>query len=592
MAGCFQLLIFMSKNDETLSSLNDDTFNDLGIKESILKIIYNLGLNAPTPIQRQAVPAVLSGKDIVGIAQTGTGKTFAFGIPMLQQLAINKGRGLVVLPTRELAGQVEKSLHKLGDQLGLRTALVIGGESVYKQLPALRRKPHIIVGTPGRLIDLLKSKNLNLNNVSVLVFDEADMMFDMGFAPQIEEIMQSVPKDRQTLLFSATMPAAVMKLAEKHLKTPIRIEVAPAGTTAALIDQEIYLLNRDDRWDQLLSLLNEYKTSILVFVRTKHGASKLAKKLKAEKHQAAEIHSNLSFSQRQSSLAGFRSGKYRILVATDVAARGLDINDIELVLNYDLPDNSEDYVHRIGRTARAGKKGKAISFASPQQRREILKIEQLIRKNLPIRKIAASNNKVVHTQGNTFSKPNFDQSGRPQTVLRQRPLNKKLKSREQDNRNSSLGFKKRSDKVDITATPDYLKTKTPKSLKTTKSPIRLNSQKNTSQNRNENVSDFVPLMHNPNFDGGNRFAFRRNLYQLKEASKPKRRTYNNFKQKNHPEKSEEANKKQRSAAGITSRTNFKTGVRTSGSTVFKPKEKSRGTSDFKAKSFTPRYKRK
>lgn len=592
MAGCFQLLIFMSKNDETQSSLSDDNFNDLGIKESILKVIHNLGLNVPTPIQRQAIPAVLSGEDIVGIAQTGTGKTFAFGIPMLQQLAMNKGRGLVVLPTRELAGQVEKSLHKLGDPLGLRTALVIGGEPAYKQLPALRRKPHIVVGTPGRLIDLLKSKNLNLDNVSVLVFDEADMMFDMGFAPQIEEIMKSVPKERQTLLFSATMPTAVMKLAEKHLKTPVRIEVAPAGTTAALVDQEIYLVGREDRWDQLLLLLNEYKSSVLVFVRTKHGASKLAKKLKAEKYEAAEIHSNLSFSQRQASLAGFRSGKHRILVATDVAARGLDINDIELVLNYDLPDNSEDYVHRIGRTARAGKKGKAISFASPQQRREILKIEQLIRKNLPIKKIATSNNSIVHMQSKTFSKPNFDQSGRVQHISRQRPLNKKVQSREQDNRNSSLGFKKRSEKVDITATPDYLKAKTPNKVRATKRPARLNNQKNAIQNRDENASDFVPLMHNPNFDGGNRFAFRRNLYQLKEASKPKRRTYNNFKKRTNTEKSEDVDKKPRQSARTAPRADFKTGVRTSGSTIFKPKEKSRSASDFKAKSFTPRYKRK
>lgn len=592
MIGSIQSLIFMSKKDEIVSPEQEGGFDDLGIKESILKIINNLGLKTPTPIQRQAIPAALTGQDLVGIAQTGTGKTFAFGIPMLQQLAVNKGRGLVVLPTRELAAQVEKSLHTLGDPLGLRTALVIGGESVYKQIPALRRKPHIIVGTPGRLIDLLKRKTISLENVSVLVFDEADMMFDMGFAPQIEEIMVSVPKDRQTLLFSATMPAAVMKLAEKHLRTPSRVEVAPAGTTASLVDQEIYLLNREGRFDQLVLLLNEYKSSVLVFVRTKHGASKLTKKLKAENYQAAEIHSNLSFSQRQASLAGFRSGKFRILVATDVAARGLDINDIELVLNFDLPDNSEDYVHRIGRTARAGKKGKAISFATPQQRREILKIEQLIRKNLAIKKIASVPGAFQERQNVIVprrpAKANFDRSGRPQNIPRERPDNRRVAERggfQKTENYTSLGFKKRAEKIDLTATPDYLQAK----------PTKRMADRRPMRNNDDRGADFVPLMHNPDFDGGNRFSFRRNLYQLKEAAKPKRRVYNPRNPRIAEKKeavSTTLEKKEVGTSRPAPRKDFKTGVRTSGSKVFKPKEEQRSPSSFKAKSFTPRHKRK
>lgn len=597
MIGSIQSLIFMSKKDEIVSPEQEGGFDDLGIKESILKIINQLGLKTPTPIQRQAIPAALTGQDLVGIAQTGTGKTFAFGIPMLQQLAVNKGRGLVVLPTRELAAQVEKSLHILGDPLGLRTALVIGGESVYKQIPALRRKPHIIVGTPGRLIDLLKRKTINLDNVSVLVFDEADMMFDMGFAPQIEEIMVSVPKDRQTLLFSATMPAAVMRLAEKHLKTPIRVEVAPAGTTAALVDQEIYLISREGRFEQLVLLLNEYKSSVLVFVRTKHGASKLTKKLRAENYQAAEIHSNLSFSQRQTSLSGFRSGKFRILVATDVAARGLDINDIELVLNFDLPDNSEDYVHRIGRTARAGKKGKAISFATPQQRREVLKIEQLIRKNLAVKKIISSTSvspeRRINTPIRRPAKPNFDRSGRLQNIPREKPENKRFPARKVVNRQenyTSLGFKKRAEQIDPTATPEYLQVK--KNVR-----VFAKQQVRSHYNNDDNGAEIVPLMHNPNFDGGNRFAFRRNLYQLKEAAKPKRRVYNSREPRIMVKKESSVAVAARSETPITShrtapRKDFKTGVRTSGSKVYKPKEEQRSPSSFKAKSFTPRHKRK
>ncbi|HOZ53163.1 MAG TPA: DEAD/DEAH box helicase [bacterium] len=362
-------------------------FKNLGIKPSILATLEKIGLETPTPIQAKSIPVAISGKDLFGVAQTGTGKTFAFGIPTIQRLKEKGGRALIMLPTRELANQVEENLKKLGRDLGLRTISIIGGEAFNKQLFGLKRSPHVIVATPGRLLDHVKRRTIRLDDISVLILDEADMMFDMGFAPQIEEIIKLTPINRQTLLFSATMPAAIIRLAEKYLKSPLQIQVAPTGTTAELIDQEIYLIRAEDKFSTLGNILNDYKNLVLIFVRTRHGATNLTEKLNSNGFQASEIHSNLSFNQRKTSLANFKDGTKRILVATDVAARGLDINDIQLVVNYDLPDNSEDYVHRIGRTARAGKGGKAISFSLPHQRRDIQKIERLIKKNLLIMKI-------------------------------------------------------------------------------------------------------------------------------------------------------------------------------------------------------------
>ncbi|MEK7097291.1 MAG: DEAD/DEAH box helicase [Patescibacteria group bacterium] len=367
---------------------NDVKFSDLGISARILEVLKKLNLEVPTPIQRKSIPVALEGKDLIGIAQTGTGKTFAFGIPMIERIATTKGRGLILLPTRELALQVDENLRKIGAPLGLRTAVLIGGEPIGKQMHMLRNNPHIVVATPGRLIDHLKRRMIRLNEVKVLVLDEADMMFDMGFAPQIEEIIAQVPKDRQTVLFSATMPHAIAKLTEKHMALPISIEVAPQGTTAENVDQEMFIVRKDDKLNQLEKILKEHRGSILVFSRTKHGAKALNLSIQSMGHKAAEIHSNRSFGQRREALAGFKSNKYRILIATDIAARGIDVSGIELVVNYDLPDNSEDYVHRIGRTGRAGNQGKAISFATPDQGRDIKNIERLINKNLALTKFA------------------------------------------------------------------------------------------------------------------------------------------------------------------------------------------------------------
>ncbi|MBU0721988.1 DEAD/DEAH box helicase [Patescibacteria group bacterium] len=363
-------------------------FKGLGVSADILNVLKILKIDTPTPIQVKSIPVALSGQDMVGVAQTGTGKTFAFGIPMIERLLLERGQGLVLLPTRELASQVDENLRKLGSRLGLRTAALIGGQTIGSQAQSLKRNPHILICTPGRLIDHLKRGWVKLDYIKVLVLDEADRMFDMGFAPQIEEIIKRIPKTRQTLLFSATMPRAILRLASTHMSMPVHIEVAPSGTTVECVDQEVYVMKKENKYMQLEKILKQYKGSVLVFARTKYGAKHLANNLKQSMHEVAEIHSNLSFNQRKESMAGFKSKKYRILIATDIAARGIDVSGIELVVNYDLPDDSGDYVHRIGRTARAGNPGKAISFATPDQWKDIRNIERLINKKLTLTKFA------------------------------------------------------------------------------------------------------------------------------------------------------------------------------------------------------------
>ncbi|MDO8571725.1 MAG: DEAD/DEAH box helicase, partial [bacterium] len=268
----------------------------------------------------------------------------------------------------------------------LRTALLMGGEDMRKQHKALALRPHIIIATPGRLIDHLEQGRLRLDMVHMLVLDEADRMLDMGFAPQLKRILQQVPKERQTMLFSATMPDEIVKIANSYMSLPLRVEIAPAGTAIELVSQELFIVHREDKHTLLLSLLQQYNGSILVFSRTKHGAKKITNGLRALGHHAAEIHSNRTLRQRLEALDGFKIGRYKILVATDIAARGIDVKGIQLVVNYDLPENAEDYVHRIGRTGRAGMTGHAISFATPEQRRDVHNIERLIRKALPVSK--------------------------------------------------------------------------------------------------------------------------------------------------------------------------------------------------------------
>lgn len=359
-------------------------FSNLGISPYILPILNQLNYTIPTPIQRQAIPVALEGKDLVGIAQTGTGKTLAFGIPLIQRLMQNKGVGLIVLPTRELALQVEESLKRITDKQNLRLAVLIGGVSMRPQINALNRNPHIIIATPGRLNDHLQQGTARMKNVKIVILDEADRMLDMGFAPQIKMIFQYVPKERQTMLFSATLAPEIMKMANSLLRLPIRVEVAPAGTVADLLTQEIFIVKKEEKLRMVEKILEQYRGPTLIFTRTKFGAKKLTRSLRNAGHKAAEIHSNRSLSQRKEALEGFKTGRHRILIATDIASRGIDVTGIELVLNYDLPSNTEDYVHRIGRTARAGVNGHAISLVGPEQRNDLRAIERLIRKPLPI----------------------------------------------------------------------------------------------------------------------------------------------------------------------------------------------------------------
>ena len=389
-------------------------FYGLGIAPSLLERLDALGFKHPTPIQFKAIPIATSGEDVVGIAQTGTGKTLAFSIPLLQQMSAKGKGGLVLLPTRELATQVVETLAKLAGPLGLRTALLIGGANMNPQIRQLRAKPHVIVATPGRLIDLMDQKQVKLDQIGILILDEADRMLDMGFAPQLKRILTNVPEDRQTMLFSATMPEQIASIARQYMKKPLRIEVAPAGTTAELVDQEVYMVPKDEKIPLLTRLLKEYKGTVLVFSRTKHGAKKLAQLIRSMGHSSAEMHSNRSQAQRQEALKGFSSGRYRVMVATDIASRGIDVKNIELVLNYDLPDQLEDYVHRIGRTGRAGRSGKAISFAVPEQKNDIIQIERLIRATLPVKSSSGELIERKPTQASDRAPSSQRRGGRPQ----------------------------------------------------------------------------------------------------------------------------------------------------------------------------------
>ncbi|MDP2676940.1 MAG: DEAD/DEAH box helicase [bacterium] len=359
-------------------------FSGLGIAPGLLDILERLNYKYPTPIQYQTIPSAMEGKDVVGIAETGTGKTLAFGIPILQRLAREKGKGLILLPTRELAEQVDEELHKIGKPLGLKTAVLIGGLSIKPQIRDLAKNPHIIIATPGRLIDHMEQKTVTLDSITILVLDEADRMLDMGFQPQIRKILQNLPDKRQTMLFSATMPHEIMTIATKYMKLPVRIEAAPSGTLPEKVLQEIFIVRREKKLQLLEMLLQKYSGSTLIFTRTKYGAKKVAGVLRMNRYSAVEIHGNRSQGQRRDALSGFKSGKYRVLVATDIASRGIDVRGIELVINFDFPSQSDDYVHRIGRTGRAGAEGRAITFALPEEHQEIRAVEQLIRKTILI----------------------------------------------------------------------------------------------------------------------------------------------------------------------------------------------------------------
>lgn len=365
---------------------NTPQFKDCGIRPDLLAALEQM-FTQPTPIQHRVIPIAVTGKDVVGIAQTGTGKTLAFGVPLLQRLASTGAQGLVLVPTRELAMQVEEMLMKIGRQFHLRLALVIGGVPAGPQIRALNNRPQIVVATPGRLADLLKQRQYSLRAVNIVVLDEADRMLDIGFMPQIKEILSQAPKPRQTMLFSATMPPAIAEIARQFMTQPLRIEVAPAGTTAANVEQTVYFVGKNEKNQLIEKLLSDHSGLVLIFTRTKFGAKKLSRAIYQMGHASVEIHSNRTLAQRKAALAGFKSGQYRVLVATDIAARGIDVKNIALVINYDVPDNIDDYVHRIGRTGRAGGAGQAITLATPDQKSDIRDIERLVRKQIPVKAI-------------------------------------------------------------------------------------------------------------------------------------------------------------------------------------------------------------
>ena len=360
------------------------SFYGLGIAPKILDILDRMKFTVPTPIQHKVIPIAIEDKDVIGVAQTGTGKTLAFAVPIIQRLSQRKGRALILVPTRELAIQVNEVFQQIAPSFGIKTAVIIGGASMHLQLKALRQHPRVLVATPGRLVDHMERRTVLLADVNVLVLDEADRMLDMGFLPQIERIIKFVPRNRQTMLFSATIPGEIVRMAAAHMKLPVHVEVAPSGTTPERIIHEVFIVNNSSKRQLLIKLLDRYHGPVLIFSRTKMGAKRIAQALQRMNYRAAEIHSNRSLGQRREALEGFKSGKYKILVATDIAARGIDVTGIELVVNYDLPDDTENYVHRIGRTGRAGHEGRAISFATPEQGRDVRSIERLIKADLPI----------------------------------------------------------------------------------------------------------------------------------------------------------------------------------------------------------------
>ena len=360
-----------------------ENFKLLKIEDSLKTSLQKMKFTKPTPIQSMAIPVALEGKDVLGTAQTGTGKTLAFSIPLINKLILDKNAfALVMCPTRELATQVMAAIKSIiSDKINIKTALLIGGEAMQKQLRQLGNRSRIIVGTPGRINDHLKRKSLNLSATKYLVLDETDRMLDMGFTPQIELILKFVPKDHQTLLFSATLPQNIVRISERYLNKPERISTGSTSVPIAKIKQETIQVFKENKYDELVNQFIGRKGSILVFVKTKRGADKIVKRLKEEGHSADAIHGDLRQSKRDRVINSFRKGLKRILIATDVAARGLDIPLIQHVINYDLPQVPEDYVHRIGRTARAGTEGSALTFLTPDDRSMWNEISRLIDPN-------------------------------------------------------------------------------------------------------------------------------------------------------------------------------------------------------------------
>jgi len=362
----------------------DRDFASLGLSAEILASVTRIGFVHPTPIQAAVIPDALAGKDLIGLAETGSGKTAAFALPLAERLTHGRGvRGLIVCPTREIALQTKAFLEIFGRDHDLHTACLIGGVKMGPQILSLRKHPDIVVATPGRLLDHMERGNVSLGKVEILVLDEADHMLDLGFMPQILAILEDLPRERQTLMFSATMPPPIERLAQRFLKDPLRFDILPEGRAAQGIEHRLYLVDSENKKACLLALLEEDFGSTLVFCRRKSDAEWLSGVLEREGQKVERIHSDLSQGQRVQALQGFRKGSHRILVATDIASRGLDIPAIEHVINFDMPDNAEDYIHRAGRTARGAAEGTVSSIATWQDKATIKEIESALGQELP-----------------------------------------------------------------------------------------------------------------------------------------------------------------------------------------------------------------
>jgi ATP-dependent RNA helicase RhlE len=367
-------------------------FAGLGLAQNILRAIGDEGYNTPTPIQAKSIPSLLEGRDLLGVAQTGTGKTAAFCLPLLQRLLEAGGtpqrsmpRALILTPTRELASQIADSLRTYGRHTGLRHAVVYGGVPIRAQIRTLERGVDVLVATPGRLLDLMNQRKVRLEAVGTFILDEADRMLDMGFIHDVRKVVAKISSRRQTMLFSATMPRTVQGLADSLLQDPVRVEVAPSATTVERVDQKVCFVAKEKKRALLGDLLSDRDLErVLIFTRTKHGADKVAKHLDQSGVRTGAIHGNKSQNHREQALRGFRTGKLRALVATDIAARGIDVDGITHVINFDLPNDPDSYVHRIGRTARAGASGTALSFCDHGERAYLRDIEKTIRQAVPV----------------------------------------------------------------------------------------------------------------------------------------------------------------------------------------------------------------
>ena len=442
-------------------------FTQLGLRSELTEAVKAKGYTKPSPIQAQAIPAILAGKDVIGGAQTGTGKTAAFGLPMLQILSENefktkRPRTLILAPTRELAAQVHQSIMDYGKRLNLKSAVIFGGVGFNPQITALRRGLDIIVATPGRLLDLCQRREANLSAIEILVLDEADRMLDMGFIHDIKKILKLLPKKRQNLLFSATYSREVKKLADPLLSEPVEVEVAPRNATADRVDQEAFEVGQKSKRSTLSSMISTGKWSqVLVFTRTKHGANRLTTQLNKDGVTALAIHGNKSQSAREKALASFKANKVRVLVATDIAARGLDIVSLPYVVNFELPNIPEDYVHRIGRTGRAGLSGKAISLVSESESEYLFAIEKLLKKRIPLFQYREDGDNIEierlssspppHSRTNKRSRPNQSANGR-------RPSRKRISQRNEPGRKGNA----KSDANQKSSSPTKSQDKTPK----------------------------------------------------------------------------------------------------------------------------------